>query len=121
MVDKAEKLFRSETTATWLERLRATGVPCAPYNLPNDVFEDPQIRANGFLVELDHPLLGRYTTTAPPIRMSRTPTRAQGPSPVLGADTEEMLRAAGVPDDLLDRLRAAGAISTRLDARPSTS
>jgi formyl-CoA transferase/CoA:oxalate CoA-transferase len=121
LVDEAEALFRTETTATWLARLRAGGVPCAPYNLPNDVFRDPQIAANGFLVELDHPLLGRYTTTAPPIRMSRTPTHAQGPSPVLGADTEEMLGAAGLPADLLDQLRTSGAIGSRLDARPSTS
>jgi crotonobetainyl-CoA:carnitine CoA-transferase CaiB-like acyl-CoA transferase len=121
LVEKAEALFRTETTATWLVRLRAAGVPCAPYNLPNDVFEDPQIRANGFLVDLDHPLLGRYTTTAPPIRMSRTPTRAQGPSPVLGADTDDVLRTVGMPDDLLEELLASGAVGSRLDTRPSTS
>ena len=55
----------AETSAAWLARLRAAGVPSAPYNTPTDVFHDPQIAANEFLVELDHPILGRHTTTRP--------------------------------------------------------
>jgi crotonobetainyl-CoA:carnitine CoA-transferase CaiB-like acyl-CoA transferase len=110
LVDEAEALFRTETSETWLARLRSAGVPCAPYNLPLDIFKDPQIAANGFLVELDHPLLGRYVTTAPPIRMSLTPTRAQGPSPLLGADTDEVLHDVGLPAQLISHLRASGAV-----------
>lgn len=121
LVEQSEKLFRTETSATWLARLRAKGVPCAPYNSPTDVFTDPQIRANGFLVELDHPLLGRYTTTAPPVRLSATPTAARGPSPVLGADTDELLTAAGLPDDLLAELHRSGAVGRRHEGRPATS
>jgi crotonobetainyl-CoA:carnitine CoA-transferase CaiB-like acyl-CoA transferase len=111
LVDAAEALFLSETTETWLTRLRKAGVPCAPYNFPNDVFRDPQIEANGFLVELEHPLLGRYVTSGPPIRMSLTPTRAQGPSPLLGADNDEILREIGLPAELIDQLRSSGLLS----------
>ena len=89
---------------------RAVGVPCAPYNTPISVFDDPQIAANGFLVELDHPTLGRYVMPAPPVRMSRTPTRAQGPSPLLGADTEEIFEEVGLPPAVVARLRRAGVV-----------
>jgi crotonobetainyl-CoA:carnitine CoA-transferase CaiB-like acyl-CoA transferase len=108
LVEAAERLFRTETTDTWLTVLRAAGVPCAPYNLPVDVFRDPQIEANGFLIELEHPLLGRYQMPAPPLRMSRTPTRAQGPSPLLGADTDQILDEVGLPAELIAQLRESG-------------
>jgi formyl-CoA transferase len=110
LVERAEALFRTETSDTWLVRLRAAGVPCAPYNTPVDVFDDPQIRANDFLVELDHPRLGRYRMPAPPLRMSRTPTRAQGPSPLLGVDTDAILDEVGLAPEVLARLRAAGVV-----------
>jgi crotonobetainyl-CoA:carnitine CoA-transferase CaiB-like acyl-CoA transferase len=111
LVEEAEALFRTETSETWLARLRAARVPCAPYNTPVDVFDDPQIRANDFLVELDHPTLGRYTMSAPPLRFSRTPTRAQGPSPLLGADTDETLAEVGLPAELVDQLKAARVVA----------
>ena len=110
LVEEAEALFRTETSETWLARLRKAGVPCAPYNTPVTVFDDPQIRANDFLVELDHPRLGRYTMSAPPLRMSRTPTRAQGPSPLLGAHTDEILDEVGLPADVVADLRASGVV-----------
>ena len=110
LVARAEALFRTETCDTWLSRLRAVGVPCAPYNTPISVFDDPQIAANGFLVELDHPTLGRYVMPAPPVRMSRTPTRAQGPSPLLGADTDEIFEEVGLSPAVLAKLRDAGVV-----------
>ncbi len=47
MAREAEDLFRTRTTAAWIEHLRAKGVPCSPFNLPTEVFDDPQVKANG--------------------------------------------------------------------------
>jgi hypothetical protein len=53
--------------------------------------------------------------------MSRTPTEAQGPSPVLGVHTDDVLREAGLPAEMVEQLRATGAIGDRRRAPPSTA
>ena len=96
LVRRAEDLFRQKTTAEWIALLRAGGVPCGPFNFPPDVFHDPQVLANEYIIELEHDLLGPYKTFAPPVRMNLTPTRVRKRSPVLGAQTEEVLEEVGL-------------------------
>ena len=43
------EVLRSDTTAHWLERLEAIGVPCAPIHDLQDVVEQPQTAAIGML------------------------------------------------------------------------
>lgn len=108
MVAGVEAMMAGDTTAHWIEKLRAAGVPCGPFNFPTEVFSDPQVLANDFIVEIDHQAVGPYKTFAPPIRMDRTPTRVQGPSPSLDAHTDEILRDIGFDDAAIDALREAG-------------
>jgi crotonobetainyl-CoA:carnitine CoA-transferase CaiB-like acyl-CoA transferase len=107
MVQRAEELFQSRTTAEWIEVLRAGGVPCGRFNFATEVFDDEQIVANDYLIELEHPTLGRYRTFAPPLRMSASPTRAAGPAPLLGAHTDEVLAEAGLGAEEIAELRTA--------------
>jgi crotonobetainyl-CoA:carnitine CoA-transferase CaiB-like acyl-CoA transferase len=60
---------------------------------------------NGYLAEVDG-----TRVVGTPIRLSDTPTSVGGPAPELGADTMEVLAAAGYSDDELAELLAAGAI-----------
>ncbi len=69
---------------------------------------------NAALVELMHEMLGPYRTFAPPIRMDATPTEAQGPSPLLGKHTEEVLREAGLTDDAVAAMIESGAAGPKL-------
>jgi formyl-CoA transferase len=93
--DEAEALFASKHTEDWLRLLRAAGVPAARLNFPNEIFDDPQALANGYVETLEHPRLGRYRTVTPPLRMEASPVRARGSSPELGADTDAVLAEAG--------------------------
>jgi crotonobetainyl-CoA:carnitine CoA-transferase CaiB-like acyl-CoA transferase len=110
LVREAEDLFRTKTTAEWIESLHSAGVPCGPFNFPTEVFEDPQVLANNFLIELEHPLLGAYKTFAPPIRMDETPTRVRRPSPGLGEHTLSVLTELGIDEPILQRLLETGVI-----------
>ena len=110
MVRSAEDLFRQHTTANWIRRLREASVPCSPFNMPTEVFDDPQVKANHYIIELEHPTLGRYKTFAPPIRMDGTPVEVQGSSPLLDADTDAVLGALGFSNAQLADLRKAGVI-----------
>lgn len=63
--------------------LAAAGVPVASVQDGREVFEDPELRASGHFVPVDHPVLGRSMMPAPPMVFSRTP-HAVGPAPLLG-------------------------------------
>ncbi len=110
MVAAVEARFAKETTAHWIDVLRTGGVPCGPFNFPTEVFADPQVVANEFVVEIDHQTVGPYKTFAPPIRMDRTPTRVQSPSPTLDAHTDEVLAEIGFDAAAVVALREAGVV-----------
>ncbi len=42
-----EAITRSRTSADWIERLNAAGVPCGPIYKMNEVFADPQVKHLG--------------------------------------------------------------------------
>lgn len=95
VVDQAERLFAGKTTAHWLEILGDVGYPCGPYNLPYEALEDPQVRANRYVVDLDHPIFGPYTTTGMPVSFEKAPSGITGPSPGFAVHTDEVLAEAG--------------------------
>ena len=78
----------TESVETWLARLAAAGVPCGPVLARESVHADPQVRANGFLAEVDQPGLGTVTMLGRLFRIGNGATDAVGPAPLLGADTD---------------------------------
>lgn len=108
LVHECEALFASRPSADWLATLRAGGVPCGPFNFPPDVFNDPQLLENEFIVEVEHPLLGAYKTFGPPVKMDGTPTRVTAPPPTLDQHTDEVLLEIGFSPEDVAGLRAAG-------------
>lgn len=115
LVIDAEALLQTKTTAEWSALLRDYKIPCGPVNFPEEAIDDPQVAANDYMIELDHPILGPYRTFAPPVRMDGTPTRAQGPAPPLARDTREVLLEAGLAQDAIDALLAEGVAGARLE------
>jgi len=113
LVEQAEALFASRPTTQWLEAFRAEGVPCSRYNLPTEVLDDPQVVANEYAVELDHPTLGRHQVPGPPVRFDRTPARARRPPPTLDQDTDEILAELGFSTDEIAALRATAVVGRR--------
>ena len=112
-IERAETLFRSKTTAHWLEQLREGGLPCARYNLPTEVLDDPQVVANEYAVELDHETVGRHQVPGPPVRFDRTPTSARTSAPTLDRDTDTVLAELGFPATRIRGWRDAGVIGRR--------
>ena len=94
----------------WLDRLDAAGIPCGPINDYAAVFADPQIAAREMTTDVAHPSLGRLRALGTPIKMSATPLDPRRRAPLLGEHTDEVLRTAGVTDEEIRQLRAAGAV-----------
>ena len=100
----------ARTTAELLDDFSAAGVPIAPVQAPEELSDDPQVQAAGFMAHLEHPLTGPQQVMGPVVDMSNTPTRVQGPAPVLAADSDDVLAAAGMTPAAIASLREAGVI-----------
>jgi crotonobetainyl-CoA:carnitine CoA-transferase CaiB-like acyl-CoA transferase len=106
-----QDIFATRSTHEWLARLEAAGVPNGPINDLAQVFEEPQVRARGVRVELDHPVAGKLPTVASPMRFSGTPLEYKLAPPTLGEHTEQILRERlGRSPAQIAALRAEGAI-----------
>ena len=105
-----DAIFAERTTAEWSERLAAEGQRFAPVRDHRAVTEDPQVYANDYLVEVEHPDWGPMRVVGCPVSMSDTPTRWGVVAPELGQHTEEVLLEAGFDWPEVAALRDEGAI-----------
>src|SRR5579863_3861313 len=104
-------VFVTRTMRDWLDALERVGVPCGPINTIADVFADPQVQARGLRLDLPHPAIGTVPSVANPIKYSATPISYRSAPPMLGADTDEILRdMLGVTPDEIARLRKSGVV-----------
>ena len=105
------EVFRRRTQREWLELLEAAGVPNGPINDVAQVFEEPQVKARGVKIELDHPVAGKLPLVASPMRFSGTPLEHKLAPPVLGQHTDEVLRGVlALSEEEIARLRSGGII-----------
>ena len=105
------EIFAQRTTQEWCDGLEAAGVPNGPINNLKQVFEEPQVVARGMKIELEHPLAGKVSLIASPMKFSGTPLAHEAPPPTLGQHTDEVLRnLLGLDDTAIARLRKGGAL-----------
>ncbi|MGP1678536.1 MAG: CaiB/BaiF CoA transferase family protein [Burkholderiales bacterium] len=106
-----QAVFAKRSTHEWVELLEAAGIPNGPINDVAQVFEEPQVKARGIKVELEHPVAGKLPTVASPMRFSATPVEYKLAPPVLGAHTEEILRGLlHKTDAQIAKLKAEGTV-----------
>jgi crotonobetainyl-CoA:carnitine CoA-transferase CaiB-like acyl-CoA transferase len=107
-----EALFPARTTAEWLARLQAEGVPAAPIQRVDEVLDDPQVRLREMVVDLEHPSLGTVKTLGTPIKAAGDPPFRPAPPPALGEHTEAILGGVlGYAPARIEALRRAGVIA----------
>jgi crotonobetainyl-CoA:carnitine CoA-transferase CaiB-like acyl-CoA transferase len=99
-----------KTTAEWIALLENAAVPCGPINDLAGVFADPQVLHRGLRVEMPHAAGGSAPQVANPIRFSATPIDYRLAPPLLGQDTDAVLRELGRSAEDIAALRAAGVV-----------
>ncbi len=105
------EMVKARGKADWIDVLEAAGVPCGPINDLDEVFDNEQVVARGMQVSLPHPSGANAKLVRNPIRMSATPPDARTAPPLLGAQTDDVLRdMLGYDDAKIARLRAKQAI-----------
>jgi crotonobetainyl-CoA:carnitine CoA-transferase CaiB-like acyl-CoA transferase len=96
--------LRTDTTASWLERLGSRGVWVGPVNSYDDVLEDPQVKHNGSFITYDHPTEGTVTTPGFAFHLTATPARVERGAPTTGEHTAEILAEAGFDAAKIEQL-----------------
>jgi crotonobetainyl-CoA:carnitine CoA-transferase CaiB-like acyl-CoA transferase len=90
-----EAEFAKRPAGEWYDILRVAGVYAGRMNTVPEAFEDIQVKHRGVREEVSHPKAGQVALVANPIRFSRSPNGGGKAPPLLGEDTEDVLRALG--------------------------
>lgn len=112
LVPLIDAAMAQRTRDEWAEILDKYDLVWAPVQDVDEVIVDPQVRANGYVTEIDHPNLGKLETIATPVRFSESHVAVRGPAPELGQHTEEVLLEQGCTWEDIERLRDSGVVGS---------
>jgi len=111
LLEILEALFAGKTLAEWTKQLNSADLLWSPIKSPKEVLEDPQVKANDYIVPFDHPEFGEMDVIANPIKHSRTPAALRTPAPEFGQHTEEILLETGYDWEEIERLKSENVIA----------
>ena len=102
-----DQVFARRPRAEWLRRLASGGdFIYSIINSVDDLPDDPQMQANGYVTAFEHPAFGPTQVVGLPVRLSETPGSIRLPAPEFGQHTEEVLtEVLGCSWEEIGRLR----------------
>lgn len=92
-----------------MRQLQAAGVRAAAVLTGADMLADPHLNARGYYQPIENTRSGHQTMRLAPYHLSHTPPKIREPAPVLGEDTEQVLRdILGLSEGEIDALEDEG-------------
>ncbi|MFT3779148.1 MAG: CoA transferase [Ottowia sp.] len=98
------------STAACLHLFKRLDIPSTRLYAIEELPEHPHLKAVGLFQHVDHPTEGRIVSIRPQARFERTPAVLSLPAPQVGEHGDEVLREAGLSQDEIDGLAAAGVL-----------
>jgi crotonobetainyl-CoA:carnitine CoA-transferase CaiB-like acyl-CoA transferase len=98
--------FATKTSDEWVALLSRSGEQVVAPVLDHDqIRHHPQVRANDYVVDVEHPLLGTISAVGHPLRFSAFDVDIPAAAPQVGGDTEAVLESMGYTSADIERLR----------------
>jgi CoA:oxalate CoA-transferase len=112
LIEMIDAVFATRPRDEWMRTLKAGGdFIYTVVNSVSDLPDDPQVKANNYVVDYEHPALGNMTLLGMPVKLSVTPGDPRGHAPELGEHTEVILtETLGYSWDEVARLREENVI-----------
>lgn len=108
--DTIEEWTKTKTKFEVMDICNPLDIPVGPILSLKEISEDQGLRDTGTVVEVDHPVRGKYLTVGNPIKLSDSPAVVKR-SPLLGEHTEEILREfCNMTDEEISAVKEAGAV-----------
>jgi len=108
--DTIEAWTKTKTKFEVMEICNPLDIPVGPILSLKEIAEDPGLRETGTVVEVDHPVRGKYLTVGNPIKLSDSPAEVKR-SPLLGEHTDEILKEfCNMNEEEIKAVREAGAV-----------
>lgn len=109
LVDILRPYFAKQPRSHWMQRFFEIGVPCSEVLTIPEVIECPEVVHSGLFETREHPQAGAMTMMKRPARINQSRGPRQSFPPLLGEQSEAILRDVGYTDDEIAAMRAAGA------------
>ena len=108
--DTIESWTKTKTKFEVMETCNPLDIPVGPILSMKEIAEDQGLRETGTVVEVDHPVRGKYLTVGNPIKLSDSPAEVKR-SPLLGEHTDEILKEfCNMSEEEIKAVREAGAV-----------
>ena len=93
LIEIFDKIFTTKTYEEWNQRLSEVSKDFIYTRVQDydDLSKDPQVLENSYIIDYDHPTLGKVKMTGFPVTFSQTPAAMRMPAPEHGQHTEEIL------------------------------
>lgn len=104
IIPKLQELFKTFTKKELMEKLDQTGLPFAPINKPEDLFDDPHLNESGGLLKIKTPDGGSTKLPAMPIEMNDRRFDVHQQVPKVGEHSKEILEEIGLSDNAIQSL-----------------
>jgi len=100
------KAFLEKPRDEWLRLFAEKNVVMCAVNTTMEAIKDPQMTANNYIVDFDHPELGRIKIPGFPIEFSRAEINNNLLAPKFGEHTDDVLKEiCGYSDEEISRFR----------------
>jgi formyl-CoA transferase len=109
LVPIVREALAARSALEW-EEIFGERVPCAAVRTIEDMFDHPQVLAEGLVTTLDHPVIGRYRTMSKPIKLGDTPGPEPTAAPTFGQHSDEILAGYGLTAADIAALRDRGVV-----------
>ncbi len=103
-------LYKTKTREQWMKQFVDASIPVAPVQNIDDFMAYKQVIASDMVQTVKDPKKGNVKEMGIPVSLTDTPGKIQGPSPLPGQHTREVLRELGYSAQEIKRLKQENVI-----------